>query len=152
MRDGRKSRAAAAARAVDDLPSQLICTEGPGHSIGLAVQGVNSGQGFAFVSHTGDVYPSGFLPASAGNLREHRLKSMYQDSELFRQLRRPHEFKGVCGICEFNKICGGSRSRRCNGDYLKRSCAPTVSAKSSRTKGGIPRDDRRAAPRLLFRH
>ncbi len=106
---------------VDDLPSQLIRTEGPGHSIGLAVQGVNSGQGFAFVSHTGDVYPSGFLPASAGNLREHRLKSMYQDSELFRQLRRPHEFKGVCGICEFNKICGGSRSRAfaLTGDYLE---------------------------------
>jgi len=106
---------------VQDLPSQLMRTEGPGHSIGLATQGVNSGQGFAFISHTGDVYPSGFLPASAGNLREKTLKAMYQDSELFRQLRRPSEFKGVCGICEFNKICGGSRSRAfaLTGDYLE---------------------------------
>ena len=106
---------------VHDLPSQLMRTEGPGHSIGLATQGVNSGQGFAFVSHTGDVYPSGFLPASAGNLRDQSLKSMYQDSELFRELRRPWEFKGVCGICEFNKICGGSRSRAfaLTGDYLE---------------------------------
>ena len=106
---------------VHDLPSQLIRTEGPGHTIGLASRGVNSGNGFLFVSHTGDVFPSGFLPASSGNLREHSLASLYQDSELFRQLRRPHEFKGICGACEFNTICGGSRSRAfaLTGDYLE---------------------------------
>ncbi len=105
---------------VQDLPDQLMRTEGPGHSIGLAARGVNSGNGFAFISHTGDVYPSGFLPVNAGNLREHSLASMYQDSEPFKQLRRPWEFKGVCGICEFNTICGGSRSRAyaLTGDYL----------------------------------
>lgn len=106
---------------VQDLPTQLIRTEGPGHSIGLATRGVNSGNGFAFVSHTGDVYPSGFLPICAGNIRDQSLASIYQDSDLFRQLRRPHEFKGVCGICEFNTICGGSRSRAyaITGDYLE---------------------------------
>jgi radical SAM protein len=106
---------------VHDLPKQLIRTEGPGHSIGLAARGVNSGNGFLFVSHTGDIFPSGFLPVCGGNLRVQSLASIYQDSELFRQLRRPWEFKGVCGICEFNTICGGSRSRAyaLTGDYLE---------------------------------
>jgi radical SAM protein len=105
---------------VRDLPSQLIRTEGPGHSIGLAAHGVNAGNGFLFVSHTGEIFPSGFLPLSAGNIRRDGLAWAYRDSALFRRLRRPHEFKGVCGVCEFNAICGGSRSRALalTGDHL----------------------------------
>jgi radical SAM protein len=105
---------------VRELPAQLMRTEGPGRSIGLASQGVNAGNGFLFVSHTGQVFPSGFLPISAGSIRDKPLAWLYRESPLFRQLRRPHEFKGVCGICEFNQICGGSRSRAyalC-GDHL----------------------------------
>lgn len=93
------------------LPPRLMRTEGPGHSIGLAPQGVNSGNGFLFIAHTGDVFPSGFLPIMAGNVRQQSLASIYRESEIFRQLRRPGEFDGVCGYCEFNTICGGSRSR-----------------------------------------
>ncbi|MBI3448646.1 MAG: TIGR04053 family radical SAM/SPASM domain-containing protein [Acidobacteria bacterium] len=96
---------------VNELPKQLIRTEGPGHTIGLAAQGVNSGNGFLFVSHTGEVFPSGFLPISAGSLREKSLAWLYRDSSVFRELREPSKFLGVCGVCEFNRICGGSRSR-----------------------------------------
>jgi len=96
---------------VHALPKQLIRTEGPGHSIGLASQGVNSGNGFLFVSHTGEVFPSGFLPINAGSLREKSLEWLYRDSPVFRELRQPDKFLGVCGYCEFNRICGGSRSR-----------------------------------------
>jgi radical SAM protein len=106
--------------AVHELPSQLIRTEGPGHTIGLASQGVNAGSGFLFVSHAGDVFPSGFLPLKAGNIRERPLAEIYRDSPLFRQLRRPSELRGVCGRCEYAAICGGSRSRAyaLTGDYL----------------------------------
>jgi MoaA/NifB/PqqE/SkfB family radical SAM enzyme len=93
------------------LPEQLVRTEGPGHTIGLASQGVNAGNGFLFVSHIGEVYPSGFLPVSAGNFRVDELAKIYRDSVLFRKLRTPSGFRGVCGICEFNSFCGGSRSR-----------------------------------------
>ncbi len=93
------------------LPPRLRRTEGPGHSIGLAPQGVNSGNGFLFISHTGDVFPSGFLPITGGNVRRQTLASIYRESDIFRQLRRPAEFDGVCGYCEFNALCGGSRSR-----------------------------------------
>jgi radical SAM protein len=98
-------------RARGDLPSQLVRTEGPGHTIGLAPQGVNSGNGFMFISHTGEIYPSGFLPISAGHVRRDRLDDIYRDAPLFRELRRPASFAGVCGLCDFNMICGGSRSR-----------------------------------------
>lgn len=102
------------------LPPQMVRTEGPGHSIGLASQGVNAGKGFLFVSHVGEVYPSGFLPIRAGNVREQPLGEIYRDSELFRSLRRPGDLRGICGRCEFNAVCGGSRSRAyaMTGDYL----------------------------------
>jgi AdoMet-dependent heme synthase len=101
----------AAADRGGSLPLQLVRTEGPGHSIGLAPQGVNAGNGFLFVSHAGEIFPSGFLPISAGNLRRDRLDTVYREAPLFRQLRRPSGFQGVCGVCEFNSFCGGSRSR-----------------------------------------
>ncbi|MFQ5876437.1 MAG: TIGR04053 family radical SAM/SPASM domain-containing protein [Acidobacteriota bacterium] len=102
------------------LPAQLVRTEGPGGSIGLAPRGVNAGNGFLFVSHTGEVFPSGFLPISAGNVRGASLASIYRDNEMFRKLRTPRELLGVCGACEYNAICGGSRSRAfaLTGDFL----------------------------------
>lgn len=79
--------------------------------IGRAARGVNDGQGTVFVSHVGDVYPSGFLPIACGNVREASLAAIYREHSLFRALRRPDELGGKCGECEFRKVCGGSRAR-----------------------------------------
>jgi radical SAM protein len=73
--------------------------------------GIVAGDGFAFVSHTGDVYPSGFLPESAGNVREDDLVDCYRNSDLFTALRDRDRLSGKCGACEFRHVCGGSRSR-----------------------------------------
>lgn len=73
--------------------------------------GVTAGRGFAFVSHTGEVYPSGFLPESAGDVRERSVVDVYRNSDLFESLRDPDGFSGKCGACEFRHVCGGSRSR-----------------------------------------
>ena len=73
--------------------------------------GIVAGDGFAFVSHTGDVYPSGFLPKAAGNVRETPLTDLYRDSELFTSLRDRGKLKGKCGACSYKEVCGGSRSR-----------------------------------------
>jgi radical SAM protein len=102
------------------LPSLLQRSEGPGHTVGLARRGVNAGNGFAFVSHTGDVFPSGFLPLAAGNVREQPLAEIYRDSPLFRVLRDPEALLGRCGRCEYRAFCGGSRSRAyaLTGNYL----------------------------------
>jgi len=93
------------------MPAMLTRSEGPGHTVGLAPRGVNAGNGFLFVSHRGDIYPSGFLPMAAGNIRQMSLANVYRNAELFRDLRTPGLLKGRCGRCEFREICGGSRSR-----------------------------------------
>ncbi|HYM45402.1 MAG TPA: TIGR04053 family radical SAM/SPASM domain-containing protein [Solirubrobacteraceae bacterium] len=87
----------------------------PGHG-----KGVNDGRGFMFISHLGEVMPSGFLPISAGNVREQDPVSLYRDSPLFRELRDPGALRGKCGRCEFREICGGSRARAfaVTGDHL----------------------------------
>ena len=80
-------------------------------AIGRAPRGLNDGKGFVFISHKGDVFPSGFLPLSAGNIREQELAAIYRDSPLFRDLRDTSMLEGKCGSCEFKEICGGSRAR-----------------------------------------
>ena len=81
---------------------------------------VNDGNGFVFVSHTGDIQPSGFLPITAGNVRHDELLEVYRNSPLFRRLRDPDSLKGKCRRCEFRTLCGGSRARAfaMSGDYL----------------------------------
>ncbi len=82
--------------------------------------GINDGKGFVFVSHTGNIQPSGFLPLTVGNVRKDELLDVYRNSPIFRELRNPSLLKGKCGQCEFNTICGGSRARSyaMTGDYL----------------------------------
>jgi radical SAM protein len=72
---------------------------------------INAGNGFVFISRRGDVFPSGFLPLSAGNVRERSLVEIYRDAPLFRNLRDTKKYGGRCGLCEFVGVCGGSRSR-----------------------------------------
>jgi len=76
-----------------------------------APKGVNEAKGFVFVSHIGDVFPSGFLPLKAGNVKHEPLSSIYRTSPLFVSLRDSNNLKGKCGRCEFRDLCGGSRAR-----------------------------------------
>jgi radical SAM protein len=79
--------------------------------IGRAPCGINDGKGFVFISHLGEVFPSGFLPISGGSVRRQSLAELYRYSPLFVALRDSANLKGKCGICEFREICGGSRAR-----------------------------------------
>jgi radical SAM protein len=98
-------------QSVVPMPSLLTRSEGPGHTVGLAPRGVNAGNGFLFVSHRGQVFPSGFLPIECGNVRTATLAGIYRDHPLMRRLRQPDLLRGRCGRCEYREICGGSRSR-----------------------------------------
>lgn len=80
-------------------------------TMGWATRRVNDGKGFLFVSHVGNVYPSGFLPIHAGNVREQPLADIYREAPIFKALRDTNRLKGKCGGCEFKEICGGSRAR-----------------------------------------
>ena len=79
--------------------------------IGRAPRGLNDGKGFVFISHIGEVFPSGFLPISAGNVRRQPLADIYRHSPLFVALRDTSRLQGKCGGCEFRSVCGGSRAR-----------------------------------------
>jgi MoaA/NifB/PqqE/SkfB family radical SAM enzyme len=73
--------------------------------------GVRDGNGVLFISHTGDISPSGFLPLAAGNARADDVVETYRSAPLFVSLRRAADFRGRCGECGFHAICGGSRAR-----------------------------------------
>ncbi|HEY8310982.1 MAG TPA: TIGR04053 family radical SAM/SPASM domain-containing protein, partial [Gemmatimonadaceae bacterium] len=82
-------------------------TAGVGFSLADGVgraRGVNDGNGFLFISHRGDIYPSGFLPVSAGNVRTHDVVDVYRNSPLFRDLRDTDRLEGKCGVCEYRTI------------------------------------------------
>ncbi len=91
-----------------------------GDGIARAPRGLNDAKGFVFISHVGEVFPSGFLPQAAGNIRKQKLADLYRESPLFRMLRDTSQLKGKCGVCEFKEICGGSRARAyaLTGDVL----------------------------------
>jgi len=73
--------------------------------------GIRDGAGIMFVSHVGDVYPSGFLPLRAGNVREQSPVDIYRSAPLFQSLRDTDQLKGKCRYCDFRRVCGGSRAR-----------------------------------------
>lgn len=68
-------------------------------------------RGFAFIDHRGEVYPSGYLPVTAGNVRERPLSQIYRESVLFTSLRDPAQLDDACGACAYAELCGGSRAR-----------------------------------------
>ncbi len=73
--------------------------------------GIRDGCGVMFISHTGIVSPSGFLPFDCGNVREEDPTDIYRQHPLFVSLRDNDALGGKCGRCEFRAVCGGSRAR-----------------------------------------
>jgi AdoMet-dependent heme synthase len=73
--------------------------------------GTNDGKGVMFISHTGDIYPSGFMPIACGRFPLDCPVRVYESSRLFQSLRDADLLGGKCGECEFRHVCGGSRAR-----------------------------------------
>ncbi len=74
-------------------------------------RGCLAGMGFGFVSYRGEVYPCGYYPVKAGDVRVEKFSSIWKDSELFAKLRNFDNYKGACGKCGYLKFCGGCRAR-----------------------------------------
>jgi len=83
----------------------------PANRIRRSPMHVNSGNGFIFISQTGQVRPCGYLPLPVGNVREKSLVQIYRDDPTLQSLRNRSALKGRCGKCEFYSLCSGSRSR-----------------------------------------
>jgi heme b synthase len=90
------------------------------HGMGAMTKGCLAGTSVCFVSHKGEVFPCGYFPVEAGNIRTQTLKNIWQNSEVFVNLRDSKKLQGKCGVCEYNKFCGGCRARAYydKGNYL----------------------------------
>ena len=85
-------------------------SSGRGHLDRMS-RGCLAGNGYCFISHRGEVFPCGYLPLVAGDIRNRSFREIYQESTLFSELRDWSRLEGKCGICEFVKVCGGCRAR-----------------------------------------
>ena len=85
-----------------------------------ATKGCLAGTGVIFVSHRGEIFPCGYLPIEAGNVRDEAFGDIWQDSPLLAEMRDPDLLGGKCGICQFKHLCSGCRARAygTGGDYL----------------------------------
>jgi len=83
-------------------------------------KGCLAGTGVCFLSHEGEVFPCGYLPAIAGDLRHEKFADIWADAKVFNDLRDTNNLKGKCGCCEFRNVCMGCRARAfaATGDYL----------------------------------
>ncbi len=83
--------------------------------------GIRDGNGIMFISHDGNVFPSGFLPLAVGNVRTDDIVELYRGHPVFTALRDTSRYKGRCGACQHVDRCGGSRARAFawTGDYLE---------------------------------
>jgi len=83
-------------------------------------KGCLAGTGVCFISHEGEVFPCGYLPALAGDLRKQNFAEIWQDSVVFGTLRDTEKLTGKCGACEFRNVCMGCRARAyaACGDYM----------------------------------
>lgn len=91
-----------------------------GHGYGAVTRGCLAGSSVCFVSHTGQVFPCGYLPVSAGDVTKESFAHVWNASELFERLRQPDLLEGKCGACEYRTICLGCRARAysADGNYM----------------------------------
>jgi radical SAM protein with 4Fe4S-binding SPASM domain len=92
----------------------------PGGDMNAMTKGCLAGTGVCFISHDGEVFPCGYLPALAGDLRKQSFAEVWNDSQVFAELRDADNLKGKCGCCEFRHVCMGCRARAfaATGDFL----------------------------------
>jgi radical SAM protein with 4Fe4S-binding SPASM domain len=83
-------------------------------------KGCLAGTGVCFISHEGEVYPCGYLPVIAGDLRKQNFTEIWEGSAVFNALRDTGNLTGKCGCCEFRNVCMGCRARAyaATGDYM----------------------------------
>jgi radical SAM protein with 4Fe4S-binding SPASM domain len=83
-------------------------------------RGCLAGSGVCFITHQGEVYPCGYLPVLAGDLRRQSFAEIWETSPVFLELRNPRNLKGKCGCWEFRNVCLGCRARAfaATGNYL----------------------------------
>ncbi len=101
-------------------PRAAAAHPGHEHEMHSVTKGCLAGTGVCFISHVGEVYPCGYLPVVAGDLRQQSFADIWENSPVFNALRDVEGLKGKCGRCEFRNVCMGCRARAfaATGDYM----------------------------------
>ncbi len=110
------------------------------YGLDAVTRGCLGGIGFCFISHQGIAQPCGFLDLNCGNVTQTPFKDIWYHSEVFLKLRDYDALTGKCGMCEYQKVCGGCRARayEATGDYMAEEplCSYTP-VLQSREQGGL---------------
>ncbi len=122
-------------------PGQMARMVHPGghpSDMNAMTKGCLAGTGVCFLSHEGEVYPCGYLPALAGDLRKQPFADIWANSVVFNQLRDTGNLKGKCGCCEFRNVCMGCRARAfaATGDFLDEEPFCVYQPKMAKLKDG----------------
>jgi heme b synthase len=90
------------------------------HGLDAVTRGCLAGTGFCFVSHRGTVQPCGFLDLPCGDVTRQSFSEIWRSSPQFARLRNFSALQGKCGVCEYQRVCGGCRARafEATGDYM----------------------------------
>ena len=91
------------------------------HGMAAMTKGCLAGQSICFISHKGEVFPCGYFPLEAGNVRTTEFPEIWKNAEVFEKLRDVENLEGKCGACEYKEVCEGCRARAffyTDGNYL----------------------------------
>ena len=84
-------------------------------------KGCIAAQTICLIDCFGNVKPCSYFHRSAGNVKTTPFREIWENSEIFKDLRNFKAYKGKCGECEFINVCGGCRARAdaVYGDYME---------------------------------
>ena len=104
----------------DGMPHPHGHPGGDPNAMNAMTKGCLAGTGVCFISFDGEVFPCGYLPAIAGDLKKQPFAEIWNDSKVFNDLRDTYKLEGKCGCCEFRNVCMGCRARAyaANGNYM----------------------------------
>jgi len=77
---------------------------------GYEAGGCIAGTRYARVTPEGEVTPCPFMETSGGSVHKQGFAEIWNNAEVFNRLRNL-KLEGRCGLCEFQKLCGGCRAR-----------------------------------------
>jgi radical SAM protein with 4Fe4S-binding SPASM domain len=84
-------------------------------------KGCVAAQSICLIDCFGNVKPCSYFPRVAGNVKQTPFREIWENSEIFTDLRDFKSYKGKCGRCEYLNVCGGCRARAdaLHGDYME---------------------------------
>lgn len=83
-------------------------------------RGCLAGISYCIISPRGDVQPCAYLDIPLGNVKEKPFDEIWRENKIINELKT-RNYRGKCGICDYNDKCGGCRARAyyySGGDYM----------------------------------